>query len=50
MSNNDADLALSQTIENILVARNLRGMKTVQPFLEPGYCLRAAKILRDCTA
>ena len=23
-------------------------MKTVQPHLEPGYCLRAAKILRDC--
>ena len=46
---NPADeLALSQRIEDILVARNLRGMKTVQPHLEPGYCLRAAKILRDC--
>jgi hypothetical protein len=41
-------LALSQKIENILVARNLRGMKTVQPHLEPGYCLRAAQILRNC--
>ncbi len=49
MSNTDADLALSQTIEDILVARNLRGMKTVQPHLEPGYCLRAAKILQGCT-
>ncbi len=43
------DLALSQTIEDILVARNLRGMKTVQPHLEPGYCLRAASILRHCS-
>ena len=42
------ELALSRKIEDILVARNLRGMKTVQPHLEPGYCLRAAKILRDC--
>ncbi len=42
------ELALSVTIEDILVARNLRGMKSVQPHLEPGYCLRAAKILRDC--
>lgn len=44
----DEELALSRTIEDILVARNLRGMKTVQPHLEPGYCLRAARILRDC--
>lgn len=49
MSNTDADLALSQTIEDILVARNLRGMKMVQPHLDPGYCLRAATILRNCT-
>jgi hypothetical protein len=41
------ELALSRKIEDILVARNLRGMKTVQPYLEPGYCLRAAKILKD---
>jgi hypothetical protein len=44
----DQELALSRTIEDILVARNLRGMKKVQSHLEPGYCLRAAKILRDC--
>lgn len=43
------DLTLSKTIEDILVARNLRGMKTVQPHLQPGYCLRAATILRNCT-
>jgi hypothetical protein len=44
----DDELALSRRIEDILVARNLRGMKTVQPALEPGYCLRAARLLRDC--
>ena len=44
----DEELALSRKIEDILVARNPRGMKTVQPHLDPGYCLRAAKILRDC--
>lgn len=44
----DEELALSREIEDILVARNLRGMKTVQSHLEPGYCLRAAKILHDC--
>ena len=42
------ELVLSKTIEDILVARNLRGMQTVQAHLEPGYCLRAAKTLRDC--
>ena len=42
------ELELSRQIEDILVARNLRGMKDVQPHLEPGYCLRAAKILQGC--
>jgi len=46
--NEAEELVLSRTIEDILVARNLRGMKTVQPYLQPGYCLRAAKVLRDC--
>ncbi len=46
--NQAEELELSRRIEDILVARNLRGMKTVQPHLEPGYCMRAAKILRDC--
>lgn len=46
--NESEQLALSQKIENILVARNLRGMKTVQAHLEPGYCLRAAQMLRNC--
>ena len=40
---------LSQQIEDILVARNLRGMKKVQPALNAGYCLRAAELLRDKT-
>ncbi len=40
---------LSQQIEDILVARNLRGMKKVQPALQAGYCLRAAQLLRDKT-
>jgi hypothetical protein len=46
--NRSEDLELSRTIEDILVARNLRGMKTVQPHLEAGYCMRAARILQQC--
>ncbi len=46
--NSNQEQSLSVQIENILVARNLRGMKTVQSHLEPGYCLRAAQILRHC--
>lgn len=38
---------LSEQIENMLVERNLRGMKNLQPELTPGYCLRAAKMLKD---
>jgi len=46
---NEAEiLKLSISIENILVARNLRGMKTVQPYLEAGYCMRAARVLQQC--
>ncbi len=45
--NEDEDLALSRSIENILGARNLRGMKTVQPHLEAGYCMRAARVLQQ---
>jgi hypothetical protein len=37
--------ALSIEIENILVERNLRGMKTVQGALTPGYVLRAAELI-----
>jgi hypothetical protein len=46
--NESEDLALSRRIEDILVARNLRGMKTIQPHLESGYCMRAARILQQC--
>jgi len=42
------ELALSRKIEDLLVARNLRGMQTLQARLEPGYCLRAARILDAC--
>jgi hypothetical protein len=48
MTEQTSDHLLSQKIEDILVARNLRGMKRVQPHLQPGYCLRAAQILREC--
>jgi hypothetical protein len=41
------ELELSRAIENLLVARNLRGMAGVQAALEPGYYLRAATFLRD---
>lgn len=46
--NESEDLALSRRIEDILVARNLRGMKTIQPHLESGYCMRAARMLQHC--
>ena len=42
------EVQLSQQIEDLLVARNLRGMKDVQPALTPGYYLRAAQLLRNC--
>jgi len=38
---------LSEQIENMLVERNLRGMKDLQPQLTPGYCLRAATVLHN---
>lgn len=43
----EEELALSRSIEELLVARNLRGMTTVKDALEPGYYLRAASYLRD---
>jgi D-glutamate cyclase-like protein len=41
------ELALSKDIESLLVARNLRGMKQIQPALTAGYCLRAAKMFKN---
>jgi hypothetical protein len=43
----DTELALSQSIEQLLVSRNLRGMAAVRDVLEPGYFLRAAQQLRN---
>ncbi len=39
---------ISEAIENLLVERNLRGMKSVQPALKPGYVLRAAESMQAC--
>jgi len=44
---NMSEQALSEQIENMLVERNLRGMKDLQPQLTSGYCLRAAQILKN---
>ena len=41
------ELELSKAIEDLLVARNLRHMKTAQAALDPGYYLRAAEFLRE---
>jgi len=41
--------ALSQQVEDLLVGRNLRGMKEVQPALVPGYYGRAAQLIGQCT-
>ncbi len=46
--NETEELSLSKAIEDILVARNPRGMKMLQSHLQPGYCLRAARILHAC--
>ena len=43
------DIELSKAIEDVLVARNPRHMKTAQAALEPGYYLRASKHLKGIT-
>ena len=40
---------LSESIEQLLVSRNLRHMTVAQAALQPGYYLRAARHLRDIT-
>ncbi|MEY8264419.1 MAG: DUF4392 domain-containing protein [Bermanella sp.] len=45
MKSNAEARTLSVHIENMLLERNLRGMKTMQSALTPGYVLRAAKLL-----
>lgn len=42
-------LTLSGTIEDILVRRNPRGMKDLQPALTPGYCERAVQLIQKAT-
>jgi len=44
-----SNLHISQAIEDLLVARNPRGMKTVQTALKPGYILRAAELIQQAT-
>lgn len=39
---------LTQQIEDLMVARDVRGMKRLQQALVPGYYQRAAQILFDC--
>lgn len=41
------DLSLSQAIEELMVARNLRNMQVARAALPPDYYLRAARQLRD---
>jgi hypothetical protein len=41
------DLSLSQAIEELMVARNLRNMQCARAALLPDYYLRAAQLLRD---
>jgi len=43
------ELHLSTQIENLLVAKNPRGMKEAQFALTPGYYLRAAQLLKGLT-
>lgn len=43
-----AQQRLSEQMETLLVARNLRGMQTVQAALSPGYYRRAARLLYQC--
>ena len=40
---------LSESIEELLVSRNLRHMSVAQAALQPGYYLRGARHLRDIT-
>ncbi|WNC70337.1 DUF4392 domain-containing protein [Thalassotalea nanhaiensis] len=45
----ERDIELSKHIEDLLVARNPRGMKDVQTALTPGYYFRAAQTLQGLT-
>ena len=41
------DRSISQKIEQLLVARNPRGMQTVRQALEPGYLMRGANMIKN---
>src|SRR5690606_41251271 len=43
-------LAVSQQIEQLVVRQNLRGMATLKPHLRPGYILRAARRINQCSS
>ena len=48
-SNNTSSLTnIVQQIEDLMVERDLRGMKSIQQALPAGYYQRAAKLLFDC--
>jgi len=40
--------AVGEAIEDLLVERNLRGMKSLQKALDKGYVLRAAELMKAC--
>jgi multisubunit Na+/H+ antiporter MnhF subunit len=44
----ETHLPLSQQIEDLMVERNPRGMKTVQAALQAGYYARAAQLMYEC--
>ena len=44
----DQNLILSQQIEDLLVAKNPRGMQDIQPALKTGSYLRAAQLMSRC--
>lgn len=39
---------ITQQLEDMMVRKNLRGMKQMQPFLQPGYFQRAAEMVYRC--
>ena len=47
MTHTDA-IALSASVEGMLVARNHRGMAEVRKQMTPGYLLRAAQLISQC--
>lgn len=44
----ESQLQITQQIEDLMVQRDVRGMKHLQKVLTPGYYQRAAQILFDC--